>query len=80
MDWVESLNKALDYIEDNLFENITCSEIANHVYISNAHLQRGFYALTGLTISEYIRNRRLTLAGHELSAKNAKVIDVAMKY
>ena len=79
MDWVAALNKALDYIEDNLFENITCSKIANHVYISNEHLQRGFYALTGLTISEYIRNRRLTLAGHELSAKNAKIIDVAMK-
>ena len=80
MDWVEALNKTLDYIEDNLSENITCSEIADHVYISNAHLQRGFYALTGLTINEYVRNRRLTLAGHELSAENAKVIDVAMKY
>lgn len=80
MDWVEALNKALDYIEDNLFENITCSKIANHVYVSNAHLQRGFFSLTGLTISEYVRNRRLTLAGHELSVENAKVIDVAMKY
>ena len=79
MDWVAALNKALDYIEDNLFENITCSKIANHVYISNAHLQRGFYALTGLTINEYIRNRRLTLAGYELSTENAKVIDVAIK-
>ena len=79
MDWVASLNKALNYIEDNLFENIACSKIADHVYISNAHLQRCFYLLTGLTISEYIRNRRLTLAGHELSTKNAKVIDIAMK-
>ena len=80
MDWIEALNKALDYIEDNLLDNITCSTIANHVYISNAHLQRGFYSLTGLTIGEYVRNRRLTLAGHELSVANAKVIDVAMKY
>ena len=80
MDWVEALNKTLDYIEDHLLEAITCSEIASHVYVSSAHLQRGFYALTGLTISEYVRNRRLTLAGHELSAENAKVIDIAMKY
>jgi len=80
MDWVESLNKALDYIEDNLHKNITCSEIAKHVYISSAHLQRSFYCLTGLAIGGYIRNRRLTLAGHELSIENAKVIDVAMKY
>jgi len=80
IDWVESLNKALDYIEDNLLGDVTCSKIAGHVYLSSAHLQRGFYALTGMTIGEYVRNRRLTLAGHELSAENAKVIDVALKY
>ena len=82
MDWVETLNKTLDYIEDNLLENIAVDKIAKHVYVSNAHLQRGFYCMTGLTMSEYIRNRRLTLAGHELSVKDAgvKIIDVAMKY
>ena len=80
IDWVEALNKALDYIEDNLLEDVTSSKIADHVYVSNAHLQRGFYALTGLTIGEYVRNRRLTFAGHDLSVENAKVIDVAMKY
>ena len=80
MDWVEALNKALAYIEDNLLEEITCKKIANHVYISNAHFQKAFYAMTGYTIGEYIRNRRLTLAGHELSVSNAKVIDIAFKY
>jgi len=80
MDWVETLNRALDYIESNLQETMTCAMIADHAYISNAHLQRGFYSLTGLTVSEYVRNRRLTLAGHELSTENAKVIDVALKY
>jgi AraC family transcriptional regulator len=80
VNWVDVLNKALDYIEDNIQEEIACSTIANHVYISSAHLQRSFYCLTGLTISEYVRNRRLTLAGHELSTGNSKVIDVAMKY
>jgi len=80
MNWVETLNKALDYIEENLLENITSSIIADHVYISCAHLQRSFFCLTGLTINEYIRNRRLTLAGHDLSAKKGNVIDIAMKY
>ena len=80
MDWVKTLNDALDYIEDNLLEDITSLNIAKHVYVSNAHLQRGFYYMTGLTLGEYIRNRRLTLAGHELSAKGAKVIDAAVKY
>jgi AraC family transcriptional regulator len=80
VNWVETLNNALDYIEDNLIENISCSDIAKHVYMSNSHFQRGFYYLTGMTIGEYIRNRRLTQAGHELTIENAKLIDIAMKY
>ena len=80
MDWVITLNKALDYIENSLLEDINCSQIAKHVYISNAHLQRSFFCLTGLTINEYVRNRRLTLAGHDLSVKKGNVIDIAMKY
>jgi len=80
MDWVITLNKALDYIEDSLLEDINCSQIAKHVYISNAHLQRSFFCLTGLTINEYVRNRRLTLAGHDLSVQKRNVIDIAMKY
>ena len=80
MDWVGSLNGAIGYIEDNILTDVTCSQIANHVFISSAHLQRCFYSLTGLTIGEYVRNRRLTLAAHELAAKRVKVIDAALKY
>ena len=80
MNWVETLNGAIDYIEDNLLDDISLSEIARHVYISNEHLQRGFSALANLTIGEYIRNRRLSLAGLELTHKDIRVIDVAMKY
>ena len=80
MNWVETLNKAIDYIEDNLLEDITPSQIAKHIHISSAHLQRGFSSLAGLTIGEYIRNRRLSLAGLELTRKDIKVIDIAVKY
>ena len=80
MNWVETLNKAIDYIEEYLLDDITSSKIAAQVHVSNSHLQRGFSALAGLTIGEYIRNRRLSLAGHELVRKDAKVIDIAMKY
>lgn len=80
MNWVETLNRAIDYIEDNLLDDISLSEIASHVYISNAHLQKGFSALAGITIGEYVRNRRLSLAGLELTHKNVRIIDVAMKY
>ena len=80
MNWVETLNKAIDYIEENLLDDITSSKIAAQVHVSNSHLQRGFSALAGLTIGEYIRNRRLSLAGHELTRRDAKVIDIAVKY
>ena len=80
MNWVEILNKAIDYIEDNLLDDITLPQIAKHLHISSAHLQRGFTALADLTVGEYIRNRRLSLAGLELTHKNVKVIDVATKY
>ena len=80
MNWVEILNHAIEYIEDNLLDDITLSQIAEHVHISSAHLQRGFSVLAGLTVGEYIRNRRLSLAGLELTHKDLKVIDVAMKY
>lgn len=80
MEWVRSLNRAIDYIESHLLEGLTCEEVAAHVYISNFHFQRCFSLLTGMTVGEYIRNRRLSLAGQDLVASDKKVIDVALKY
>lgn len=80
MEWVKGLNEAINYIEDHLFEALTCQEIASHVHISNFHFQRCFSLLTGMTVGEYIRNRRLSLAGQELAASDEKVIDIALKY
>lgn len=80
MDWVESLNKAIDYIEENLTCSLTYEKIAKNIYISSYHFQRTFKLLTGLTVGEYIRNRRLSLAGQELNSTNSKVIDAALKY
>ena len=80
MEWIQSLNKAIDYIEDNLLQEITCDDVANHIYISTFHFQRTFNILTGFTVGEYIRNRRLSLAGQELTKENTKVINIALKY
>jgi AraC-like DNA-binding protein len=71
MEWVRSLNRAIDYIEDHLLEDLTCEEIAAHIYISNFHFQRCFSLLTGMTMGEYIRNRRLSLAGQKLVSSDA---------
>lgn len=80
MEWIKSLNQAIDYMEENITEEITCEDVAEHIYLSSFHFQRTFSLLTGFSVGEYIRNRRLSLAGHELLTSNVKVIDVALKY
>ena len=80
MDWIIGIQKAIDYIEDNLLETIDYETVASQSFSSSYHFQRVFSILCGFTIGEYIRNRRLSLAGTELATSNAKVIDIAMKY
>ena len=80
MDWITGIQRAIDYVEDNLTETINYDEVAKKCYSSSYHFQRVFSILCGFTLGEYIRNRRLALAGRELATTNAKVIDVALKY
>jgi AraC family transcriptional regulator len=80
MDWIRGLQRAIDYIEENLTGELDFEKIAEKAYSSSFHFQRTFNLMTGITIGEYIRNRRLTLAGEEFSSSEAKVIDVAFKY
>ena len=80
MDWIIGMQKAIDYIEDHLTETIDYDIVAAQSYSSSYHFQRVFSILCGFTVGEYIRNRRLTLAGAELAMGDAKVIDVALKY
>jgi len=77
---IKLLNNVIDYIESNLYTTLDIDEISKVAYSSRYHFQRLFYALTELTVTEYIRNRRLSLAAEELAATNKKVIDVALKY
>lgn len=74
------MQKAIDYIEDNLTETIDYETVAAQSFSSSHHFQRVFSILCGFTVGEYIRNRRLSLAGTELATSDAKVIDVALKY
>lgn len=80
MDWIHSMQKAIDYIEDNLLNDINPDEISKSVYFSSYHFGRIFSMITGVTISEYIRDRRLSLAGEELFKTKAKIVDIALKY
>lgn len=80
MDWITGIQNALNYIEDHITQELDSEEIAKQSFSSSFHFQRVFSILCGYTLGEYIRNRRLTLAGAELAAGTAKVIDVAFKY
>ncbi|NMA34636.1 MAG: AraC family transcriptional regulator [Clostridiaceae bacterium] len=80
MGWTEGIQNAIEYIEENLTEELSIREIAEKACVSAFHFQRIFNTLCGFTMGEYIRNRRLSLAAQELARSDAKVIDVAMKY
>lgn len=80
MDWLNRMNRAMDYIEANLDGEISCVKAAQIACCSTYNFQRMFSFITETSLSEYIRRRRLTLAAVELQTTGAKVIGVALKY
>lgn len=80
MDIVEQLNKAISYIESALCEEIQLDTVAQIACVTKDSFLRFFSYMTGMTLNEYIRRRRLTLAAHELQGSRCKVIDIAVKY
>ncbi len=80
MEWVDKMNAALDYIEDNLSDNIDFEEVAQRACCSSYNFQRMFSFITDISLAEYIRRRRMSAAALDLQKSDAKVIDVAMKY
>ena len=80
MNWIQGIQRAIDYVEANITENIDFEEVAKQAYSSSFHFQRVFSILCGFPLGDYIRMRRLSLAGEELSKGKEKIIDMAMKY
>lgn len=80
MDWIQGIQRAIDYVEMNITEDIDFDEAARQAFSSSFHFQRVFGILCGMTLGDYIRMRRLSLAGEELSKGDAKIIDIALKY
>src|SRR5699024_2710426 len=77
---LQNMNEALSFVEGNLTNEIDVSEVVKRALCSEYHFKRMFSFLAGVTLSEYIRRRRLTLAAFELNNSNSKIIDIAMKY
>ena len=80
MDWLTGIQNAINYVEAHLTEEIDYEKVARKAACSNFYFQRIFGVLCGISLGEYIRNRRLRLAGNELRASDDKVIDIALKY
>ncbi|WPC43936.1 AraC family transcriptional regulator [Clostridium sp. JS66] len=80
MDSIKRMNDALNYIEENLDNEIDLKEVARLALCSEYHFQRMFSFLAGISLSEYIRRRRLTLAAFELNNSSIRIIDAAIKY
>jgi len=80
MKWDEQLNKAIDYIEANLKDKIDLDKVANIMCQSKDSLLRTFSLVMNISINEYIRKRRMTLAAIELQNSTAKIIDLALKF
>ncbi|MBM7551165.1 AraC family transcriptional regulator [Thalassobacillus pellis] len=80
MAWVDALQKAIDYMEANIHENMSIEEIASQANVSAFHFQRTFSVLTEMSVGEYLRKRRLSLAAQELASSDLKIIDIAYKY
>lgn len=80
MDWLDRMNNAMEYVETHLSEAIDYDQVARIACCSTYHFQRMFSFITNVSLAEYIRRRRLTLAAFELQNSGVKVIDIALKY
>ena len=80
MDWITGIQRALDYTEAHLTEEIDYEAVAKQAYSSTFHFQRMFSMLCGFSLGDYIRMRRLTRAAEDLLRTGDKIIDIALKY
>lgn len=80
MNMLKGLNRAMAYIESSLTGDVDLEEAARLACVSADGFARFFSYMTGMTVKEYIRCRRLTLAAMDLGETEARVIDIALKY
>lgn len=79
MEWVDRLNQAVAYMEEHLTQPVDYEALGRIACCSGYHFQRMFTYLAGMTLSEYLRRRKMSLAAVELQ-RGEKVIDVALRY
>lgn len=80
MEWISGMNAAVNYLEEHILEEPDLTMLGRLAGCSSHHFQRIFTYLGGITLSEYIRRQRMSLAAVDLKNESIKVIDVAQKY
>ncbi len=80
MEWVEKLNQSMNYIEEHLTDEIDYEQLGRIACCSAYHYQRMFTYMAGITLAEYIRRRKMSLAAVDLQGGEARIIDIAEKY
>ena len=80
MKWVEKLNQSMNYIEEHLTDEIDYEQLGRIACCSAYHYQRMFTYMAGITLAEYIRRRKMSLAAVDLQGGEARIIDIAEKY
>ena len=80
MDWQTKMNRAIDYIEENLEGEIRLGVAAQIAECSVWEFQRMFSFVAYTTLGDYIRGRRLSQAVRDIQTSHAKIIDIAIKY
>jgi len=80
MQWVDRMNRVMEYLEQHLTEEINPEAISHIMACPYSVFQRSFAPVTGIQLSEYIRRRRLSCAAYELQNTEQRVLDIAVKY
>ncbi len=80
MEWIARFNRAINYIEEHLSEEVDLNEASRIACCSTYHFQRMFAYMADIPLSEYMRRRRMSLAAVDLQCGDNKVVDVALKY
>lgn len=76
MNWIKTVNDAIEYMEGHMTDEIALADIARRVNLSAFHFQRAFSLLTEMTPAEYMRKRRLSQAGADLAGGDEKGISI----
>lgn len=80
MNYSIEVQKAIDSIEENLYDDIKLKDIAKKSHLSEFYFHRLFHKITGETVMGYVRKRRLSKAAYDLKNTELNILDIAVKY